>query len=337
MTNREPDSVKEPSQASDSESRRTVFITVAICTRNREHFLAAACRSVMEQLGPAAELLIVDNASTDGTARIAQGLRTQNPRVRVVQESQAGISHARNRALREALGEYIVFFDDDELAEPGWLLAYIDFFRHPPSAMIGSVGGPCISEYEVPPPSWLTPTHGGFDLGGERRVLQGVVGPGAGNCGYCRQAVIAVGGFDPALIRCEDSELNWRLREAGYEVWWLPEARIRHRIPASLFSMRKQLRTAFMEGRSVTLFRLRATPRRPERLAFILARLTSPALAALQALAAALCLTVGKRRASFRVLSRAFRNVGIFTELLLRLVTRSAVGPQLRPPESTRC
>jgi glycosyltransferase involved in cell wall biosynthesis len=296
-----------------------VFLSVAICTFNRAQMLGNAARSVLEQLPRDGELLIVDNASSDETPAVSQKLAEGDDRVRIVREHRPGISHARNTALHEARGTYIVFFDDDEVLEEGCLDAYIQFFRKPPSGKIGSVGGPYIPEFEIPPPTWLSPTYGGFDLGGECRALGGVVGPAGGNCAYPRHIAIAVGGFAAELIRCEDSELNCRLRAAGYQVWWLPQARIRHRISPSLFSMRKQLRTSYIEGRSVTVFRLRTSSQTSQRFLFILTRLPYPIVALLQGLGGVAMLAAGAKRAGFRALGLACRNVGIFTELIRRL------------------
>jgi glycosyltransferase involved in cell wall biosynthesis len=297
----------------------TMLLSVAICTRNRAQMLVEAAQSVLGQLAPDGELVIVDNASTDETPLLAGRLAEQDHRVRVVREKRPGISYARNTALHHARGVYVIFVDDDETVEAGWLDAYVQFFRKPPSEKVGCAGGPYIPAFEVLPPTWLSPTYGGFDLGGQRRALEGIVGPAGGNCAYPRELVIAMGGFGADLIRCEDSELNWRLRTAGYEIWWLPEARIRHRIPPSLFSVRKQLHTSFVEGRSVTVFRLK-TMRPLERFAFVVSRLFYPLIALLQVFAAMALLAVGAKRAGFRALGLASRNAGIFSELIRRLV-----------------
>src|SRR5258708_3879295 len=96
-----------------------VFLSVAICTFNQAQMLATAARSVLEQLPRDGELLIVDNASGDETPAVTQKLAEGDDRVRIIREERPGISHARNTALHEARGTYIVFFDDDEVLEEG--------------------------------------------------------------------------------------------------------------------------------------------------------------------------------------------------------------------------
>ncbi len=103
------------------------LITVAICTRNRAALLEKAVRSVLEQMTPCAEILIVDNGSSDNTELLAANFAAAEPRVKFFSERQTGLSVARNSALRVATGQWVIFLDDDALAEPGWLAAY-EFF-----------------------------------------------------------------------------------------------------------------------------------------------------------------------------------------------------------------
>src|ERR1041385_623617 len=132
-----------------------MLLTIAICTRNRAALLERAMRSVLPQLTADAELLIVDNGSSDETLRVAQSLAAANSQVRTLVEPTPGLSAARNTALREARGRVVVFLDDDAVAESGWLRAYRKFFLAPPSARVAVAGGFVAPEYETPPPGWL--------------------------------------------------------------------------------------------------------------------------------------------------------------------------------------
>ena len=64
--------------------------------------------------------------------------------------------------------------------------------------------------------------------------------------------------FDPQLGRREDSDMNLRLQDAGYEIWWLPGAAIRHFTPASRTKFRALMRARFDEGRSIAIQRLKS-------------------------------------------------------------------------------
>src|SRR5208283_3756465 len=179
------------------------------------------------------ELLIVDNASTDDTPAVAAHLAAGHPRLTVCCENEIGVGAARNTALKKARGQYVLFLDDDELADAGWLQAYADFFKKSPSSRVGCVGGPYIAQHEVPPPAWMNPYYGGFDIGGGQRILTCGTNLSGGNCAYPRALACRFGGFDSGLVRHEDSDLNIRLRNAGCEIWWLPGARVFHRLPAA--------------------------------------------------------------------------------------------------------
>ena len=137
-----------------------LFLTVAVCTRNQAQLLTRAVESVLPQLGPDTELLIVDNASTDETPQVIAALAANNPVIRLCQEATPGIPFARNAALLNARGRHILFFDHDELVEPGWLDAYRSFLKNPPTSQLGCVGGPYLAQPEAPGPAWLDPHYG---------------------------------------------------------------------------------------------------------------------------------------------------------------------------------
>src|SRR3954465_15115605 len=151
--------------AADRKAQRRdapVFITVAICTRNRASSLQSAAKSVLPQLTAQTELLIIDNGSTDETLSASKQLAQTHPNVRVYREQRAGIAFARNAALEQAAGEYVLFFDDDEFAEPEWFATYHDFLTAPPSPKVACVGGPYLPDPEHPAPSWMNCRHASF-------------------------------------------------------------------------------------------------------------------------------------------------------------------------------
>ena len=105
------------------------LITVAICTRNRVALFEKTVCSVLSQAEEKPiEILIVDNGSTDHTARVAAEFAAADPRVKFFHEPQPGLSIARNLALRHAAGEWVILLDDDATVEAGWLAAYEFFF-----------------------------------------------------------------------------------------------------------------------------------------------------------------------------------------------------------------
>ena len=218
------------------------LITVAICTRNRANLLKRAVESVLPQLTDDAEVLIVDNVSTDNTPEVA----------------------ARNAALEKANGRYVLFLDDDATAEPGWLAAYLRLLSAPPSEKIAVAGGAVFPNFEITPPKWVN-TDITFDLGNSPKILPYLDSPWGCNIAYQRELALELGQFDTRLGRKgeqmmsrEESDLNLRLQDAGYEIWWLPGAAVRHLVPASRLKIRAMMCAWFSEGRSIAIQRLKS-------------------------------------------------------------------------------
>ncbi len=90
-------------------------ISVIIPAYNREAILGETLESLLRQTLPAREIIVVDDGSTDRTAAVAESCGAP---VRVVRQSNAGPAAARNRGFRESAGEYIHFFDSDDIAVP---------------------------------------------------------------------------------------------------------------------------------------------------------------------------------------------------------------------------
>jgi glycosyltransferase involved in cell wall biosynthesis len=86
-------------------------ISVIIPTYNRAHLLARAVRSVLNQSLPAQEIIVVDDGSTDNTAEV---MSQQFPQCVYIQQSNRGVSAARNRGIDAAEGEWLAFLDSDD-------------------------------------------------------------------------------------------------------------------------------------------------------------------------------------------------------------------------------
>lgn len=303
------------------------LITVAICTRNRAALLEKALQSVLAQLDSDTEVLVVDNGSTDRTPQLLAECAAASPAVRAHTERAPGISAARNAALARARGEYVLFFDDDQEALPGWLAAYRRFLANPPNGKVACVGGAVLPHFEGPVPAWVDRVRFQMALSAETRRLDDSAFPGCGNCAYHRQRALEVGGFSAELRRCEETELVLRLKSAGYEVWWLAQAPIRHFIPRQRLRLGALCRLAFAEGRSVALIRLGAVEGRWWRPAYHWARLAlAPVHALLQGVVALLDWPFGRRRLAVKALLRATRIAGFAWELAVRLGTGRRVS-----------
>jgi glycosyltransferase involved in cell wall biosynthesis len=93
-------------------------VSVVIPTYNRADLLPFTLRPVLAQVLPPREIIVVDDGSTDDTARVLEGFA---PAVRVITIDNSGSVVARNVGLRAAAGEFVAFCDSDDLWRPDFL------------------------------------------------------------------------------------------------------------------------------------------------------------------------------------------------------------------------
>lgn len=219
--------------------------SVALCTHNQAARLQRTLADLTALKLPQApwELLVIDNGCRDETpALLAAHVWPDGWNVRVVREEKLGLSNARNRAIAEAQGTYVIFMDDDETADPDWLCAFERLIQaHDPDAF----GGRIRVLFEDQRPVWLKDELLGF-LGELNRseTIAPLTDPYTsfygGNFGVRKTVCARVGGFDAMLGRKgtdntggEEVDFYRRLLDAGFKVWWTPEAVIHHRIQAA--------------------------------------------------------------------------------------------------------
>lgn len=235
--------------------------TVALCTHNHADRLARTLADLPGVRAPDAawELLIIDNASSDSTPDLlARHVWPAGWHVRMVREDKLGIANARNRAVSDAHGEFLIFMDDDETADPDWLRTFERLIRqHAPDAF----GGRISVLFEDPRPRWLVDELLGFlgqlDWGGEAKRMEDPATPlFTGNFGFRKAICRDIGNFDVALGRKgtanfggEDVDFYRRLLKSGCRIWWVPDAIIHHRIQAAKLKRSYFLDLHYRQGR----------------------------------------------------------------------------------------
>jgi GT2 family glycosyltransferase len=227
--------------------------SVVICTRSRPDSVRVTLRSILACEYPAErlEVIVVDNASQGDAAVTVVGdeLSGSIP-VRVVREAEPGLSNARNRGLRSAQGEIVVFADDDVEVDRNWLAALIAPFCRDES--VGATSGMTLpGALEAPVQRW-TEGFGGrpgplvvhrFDLADpppDKPLFPFTVGDlGAGrNMAFRRELLARLGGFDPALgpgtlaHDGDDVEALLRVLLSGHAVVADPAAIVWHAHPS---------------------------------------------------------------------------------------------------------
>ncbi|MCW5891456.1 MAG: glycosyltransferase family 2 protein [bacterium] len=243
--------------------------TVVVCTHDRADVLATAVTHAHAQaraLG--AEVLVVDNASTDGTPALLADLgRRLGAGLRSVHEPELGLSAARNRGLAEARGAVVVYLDDDAVPRPGWLAALLAGFDDPD---VVAAGGRIVLRFPGAAPAWLDPTlHGqlsAYDQGPAAHPIRyGQADyPYGANIAFRADAARARGGFSRLVgprgrhqLVHDETDLCYRLEHAGGTILYLPDAVVDHVVLPERISPAWMLRRASTGGQSAAVFILR--------------------------------------------------------------------------------
>jgi glycosyltransferase involved in cell wall biosynthesis len=194
-----------------------VKISVVVPVYNGERFLAEALVSLRRQSLPAADVVAIDDGSTDGSAAVLADF----PELRVVRQPNAGCAVARNRGVALASHEIIAFLDQDDVWHPERLERSAAVLANDPT--LGFVV--CATENFLTPgmdaaPSWLDP-----------RMLD-VPQHGFGTCALMvrRATFDAVGPFDPTKVPVDDSEWLVRALDFGIRYDHLNDVLVRRRI-----------------------------------------------------------------------------------------------------------
>ena len=201
------------------------MVTVLMPVYDGGCFLSPAVDSVLGQGFRDFEFVIVDDGSTDGSARLLASLG--DPRVRVLSQTNGGMSSALNAGLRAARGELVARMDQDDLALPGRLQQQVDFLRHHPDVAL--VGTRFVTLDEAGATGEVADVLLGPD---ELRRDLFVRCPLAHGTVMARRAVLdALGGYDGSKWPAEDYDLWHRLMQS-HRAANLPEVLYAYRIYA---------------------------------------------------------------------------------------------------------
>lgn len=113
------------------------LISVIVPVHNGEAYLEKCIESIAAQDYEALEILVINDGSTDETAKICGRLSGQYEKLRVIEMPDLGVSMARNRGLEQAKGDYITFVDADDRMRPGMLTKLYELLRETKSDMAG--------------------------------------------------------------------------------------------------------------------------------------------------------------------------------------------------------
>jgi glycosyltransferase involved in cell wall biosynthesis len=200
-------------------------ISAVIPTHNRAHFVVRAIRSVLAQESPPGEVIVVDDASQDGTRETLR--REFGTRVGVVRsDTNVGPAAARNLGAREAAGEWLAFLDSDDEWAPGKLSAQR---RAAGGARISVTGLAYITADGEPTGQTYVPSVGVRPRSDGHNPYQGI----ASSILLPRDVFYEVSGFPEHLRGPEDWVFALRLLRAGYRIEVLNQPLVRYRLHAT--------------------------------------------------------------------------------------------------------
>src|SRR5262245_30321168 len=137
-----------------SGGKRAMKVLVRVPTYKRPSTLLQALNSLQEQTLREFEIVVVNNALDSRTDEVTRdyGIVSRVP-VRCIPSPPGALHEARHAGARVALGEVLVFTDDDATFDPGWLQAYVEAFAGYPQ--MAAAGGPVHPVWEDDPTSWI--------------------------------------------------------------------------------------------------------------------------------------------------------------------------------------
>ena len=106
------------------------MVSVIIPVYNVEKYLAECVDSVLGQSYTDFEIILVDDGATDSSGSMCDAYARKDPRIRVIHQTNGGLSAARNTGLRAARGEYVYFLDSDDYIEPQTLAMLMEKAEH---------------------------------------------------------------------------------------------------------------------------------------------------------------------------------------------------------------
>ena len=234
------------------------LVSFVIPVRNDVIRLRRCLASIVRNTYPRAliEIIVVDNESTDGSARAARDYGAI-----VITASDRSVAALRNRGARAALGSILAFADSDHEIAPAWVEAAVEVLADPAVAATGA------APLTQPSPNWVQQQYDGLRPRPAGRV--DVSWLGSGNLAIKRAVFERVGGFDASLTACEDVDLCNRVRLAGHRIVADPQLRsihfgdprtLRALFFGELWRGRDNLRVTFRGPRSLRHFQSALVP-----------------------------------------------------------------------------
>lgn len=289
-------------------------LSIIIVNWNTRNLLSRCLQSVYETAGDLEfEVFVVDNASTDGSAQM---VRERFPQLHLIENREnVGFARANNQTIRLSRGRYVVLLNSDTEAYRGTLETMVQFMeRHPQAGgcgprLLNADGSLQASCYPMLTPGrefwrllfldnlWHQATYVQERWDRETPRPVEVI---KGACFLLRRAALEqVGLLDERyFMYTEEMDLCHRLLQAGWQLWWVPQAVVKHYGEASSKQMAETMYVQLYRSK-VQFHRKFGGPRRADRFKCLMRLAYGPRLA-IAALGAFLSPSLGARARTYR-------------------------------------
>jgi glycosyltransferase involved in cell wall biosynthesis len=218
----------------------SVLVSIIVPTYNGARRIRGCLEALCQQsAGRAAEVLVVNDGSTDDTAEVV----AQFPAVKLINQANAGPAAARNRGAQEARGRLLLFTDDDCVPTPGWLDAMLVPFRD--AEVVGAKGIYRTLQKEIVARFVQVEYEDRYRI---MSAVQDIDFVDTYSAGFVRERFLEMNGYDTSFpVACaEDVELSYRMSARGWKMRFHPEAVVHHLHPNTLSRyLKKKYKFAF--------------------------------------------------------------------------------------------
>lgn len=218
----------------------SALFSIIIPHWNAVQFLPTCLDALQKQTYPNLEVIIVDNASSDGSQEL---IRRDYPWVRLIElEKNFGFTGACNAGIQAARGQYVALLNNDTEVDPGWAAAVVDAFQRHPE--VGSVASKMLlfdkRDHIHTAGDYFTKEGRAGNRGvwqkddGQFSREEYVFSACGGSSAYRRALLDQVGLLDDDFFfSLEDVDLGWRAQLAGWRCLYTPAAIVYHHLSAS--------------------------------------------------------------------------------------------------------
>lgn len=231
-------------------------VSIIICTYNRADLLTECLESFVTQtIFPAnMEIIVVNNNSTDNTEAVVETFKGKLTGLSCVNETNIGLSYARNRGVKESVYDWVCYMDDDAKAHKNYVERLFYVMNN---CNYDGFGGMFYPWYRSPKPAWLSPEFGKMTL------LRTTLGPLAkgktvagGICAFNKEKLLKAGGFPndigmrgDVVGYGEENYLQDNMWANGDTIGFDPDWKMDHLVAEYKYTLSWHLKRNFGKGR----------------------------------------------------------------------------------------